>query len=93
MDHAVLLLVSAGKLMLLDRSGSVIVSVCAYDQSVLCAALHRLCIYIVIWPVVLDEPSFFLPCLEVLDSLVICRLAVFVDYRVEIYFRLCYVEE
>ena len=79
--------------MLLDRSGSVIVGVCAYDQTILCAAFHRLCIYIVVWLVVLDEPAFFLPCLEVLDSLVICGLAVFVDYRIEVYFRLCDVEE
>ena len=93
MDHTVLFLILAGKLMFLDLALCVVISMGAHYESVLGTSLHCLCIYIIVWLVILYEPSLLLPCLEVLDSLVICRLAVLVDDRVEIDFRLGDVEE
>ena len=93
MDHAVLFLVLACKLMLLDGTAGVVVRMCAHHESVLCTAIHCLCIHIVVRLLVLHEPSLFLPCLEILDSLVVGRLAVFVDDRVEINLRLGYMQE
>ena len=65
----------------------------AHHQTVLSAAVHSLRIYIIIWLLVLHQPSLVLPCLEVLDSLVICRLAVLVDDRIKVNFRLSYMQK
>ena len=60
-DHSVIFLVLAGKLMLLDLAFSIIVSVGTYDKSVLCASIHCLCVYVIARLSVLDKPSLFLP--------------------------------
>ena len=88
MDHAVIFLILAGKLVLLDLALSIVVSVSAHNKAVLSSAFHSLSIYIVIWLLVLDKPSFLLPCSEVLHSLVISRLAMLIDHRIEINLRL-----
>ena len=65
----------------------------AHHQTVLSTAVHCLRIYIIIWLLVLHQPSLVLPCLEVLDSLVICRLAVLVNDRIKVNFRLSYMQK
>ena len=73
-DHTVLFLVLAGELMLLDLAGQVVVYIGAEHNSVLGTAVHGLCIYIVALLLVLHEPTFLLPFLEILDSLVVSGL-------------------
>ena len=93
MDHAVFFLVLTGKLMFLDLALSIVVGMRTHHESVLCTTLHCLGIYIIIRLLVLHEPSFLLPCLEIFDSLVVSRLTVFVDDRFEVDFWLGYVEK
>ena len=88
MDHAVILLILACELVLLDLALSIVVSMCAHNETVLSAAVHSLCIYIIVWFLILNEPTLLLPCSEVLHSLVICWLAMLVDHRIEINFWL-----
>ena len=92
-DHAVLLLVLAGELVLLDLAGEVVVHIGAEHDSVLGTAVHRLGVNIVALLLVLYQPAFLLPLLEVLDSLVVCRLRVLVDDGVEVYLGLGDVKE
>ena len=66
--HAVLLLVAAGELVLLDAAFHVVVDVGSDDDAVLRAAVHGLRIYIIVFLVVLHEPSLALECVEILDG-------------------------
>ena len=93
MYHAVLFLVLSCELVLLDLTFSIVISMSADNESVLCAAVHCLCIYIIVWLLVLYKPTFLLPAFEVLYSFVICRLTVLVNDRVEVNFRLCNVQK
>ena len=92
-DHAVLLLVLAGELVLLDFAGEVVVHIGAEHDSVLGTAVHRLGVNIVALLLVLYQPAFLLPFLEVLYSLVVCLLRVLVDDGVEVNLGLGYVEK
>ena len=89
MNHAVIFLVLSCKFMLLDLACGIIVCVSAHYKAVLSASVHCLSIHVIARLAVLYQPSVLLPYLEILHSLVVCRLAVFVDYRIEIDFRLC----
>ena len=93
MDHTVVLLVLAGELMLLDIAFSIVISMRAYHESVLCTAVHCLRIYIIVWLLILYEPAPVLPCLEIVHSLVVSRLTVLVDDRIEVDLRLRDVEK
>ena len=93
MDHPVIFLVLACELMLLDLAFGIIIGVSAHYKTILCPSVHCLGVYVVVWFLILYQPSLFLPCLEVLDSLVISWLAVLVNDRVEVYLRLCDVEK
>ena len=69
MLHAVLLLVGAGKLMLLDVALEVILNVCAYHKTVLGLSVHSLSVDVVLLLGVTLEPAFVLELTEVLGSL------------------------
>src|SRR5574344_159949 len=87
MDHAVILLVLARKFMLLDDAVGIVISVRAEHKAVLGAFSHSLCIYIIAWLRVADEPSVTLPFLEILYRLVVDSLVMVGQNGVEIYFR------
>ena len=91
--HSVLLLVLSGKLVLFNLAGKVVLYVGADNKSVLCAALHCLCIYIVALLGILYKPASLLPKFEVLYSLVIYRLRVLICYRVKVYLRFNYMQK
>ena len=74
----------AGELVLLDLAGEVVVHIGAEHDSVLGTAVHRLGVNIVALLLVLYQPAFLLPFLEVLYSLVVCLLRVLVDDGVEV---------
>ena len=88
MLHPVLLLVPAGQLMLLDDPVQVVVHIGTDDQTILCLAVHGLCIDIIILLRVLNQPSLVLEELELTGSLRIHLRVVLVADRVEIDFRL-----
>ncbi len=92
-DHAVLLLVGAGELVLLDGAREVILEVAAHDQTVLRAAVHGLRIDIIVLFGVLLEPAFRTPLPEVLHGLVVYGLRVLVGNGVEVDLRLDDVEQ
>ena len=93
MNHSVVFLILTCEFVLLDLAFSIVVGMCAHYETILCSAIHCLSIHIVVWLLVLYQPSLLLPCLEVLDCLVICRLAVLIDHRVEVDFWLSDVKE
>ena len=88
MLHAVLFLVAAGKLMLLDAALHVIVDISSHNQTVLCAAVHCLGVYIIMLLVVLHEPSVFLERLESVGGALIYSGVMLIGARLEIDFRL-----
>ena len=88
MDHAVVFLVLAGQFVLLDLAGGVVVGVGAQDEAVLGPFAHGLGVDIVLLLVVLDEPAFLPPLLEIGDGLVIGGLGVLIGDGVEVDFRL-----
>ena len=92
-DHAVVFLVLAGELVLLDFAGGIIVRVSAEDEAVLRALAHGLGVHIVLLAVLADEPATLLPELEILDGLVVGALLVFAGDGIEINLRLCDMEE
>ena len=81
-DHAILLLVGTGQLVLLDGSRKVVLEVAAHGQTILRAALHRLSIDIIVLLLVLLQPPFFAPQAEILHRLLVDLLRVFVGDRV-----------
>ena len=89
MLHAVLLLVTAGELMLLDHAIHVVLHIGAHDETILRVAVHRLSVDVVVILLVLDEPSLLLEHLEVLlgaliDARVVLRGALGeVDLRLD----------
>ena len=87
MNHTVVFLVFTCKLMLLYLSFRIVISVSAKNKSVLCAAVHGLCIYIVARFAVLYQPAFSLPLLEVLHSLIVNLRVVIWKDRIEVDFR------
>ncbi len=93
MDHAVVLLILAGKLVLLDLAGGVVVRMGAENQSVLGPLAHALGIDIVLFGAVLHQPAFLLPGLEIGYRLVIDRLRMFICDGIEINLRLGDVQE
>ena len=71
MLHSVFLLVTTCQLMFLDDSVEIVVHVSSNYKAILCLVSHCLGIDVVLFLVVLHEPSFFLKLLEILRSLVI----------------------
>ena len=88
MVHAVSLFLATGKFMFLDASLEVVIHAGTDNESVLGAAVHRLCIDVVALLVVLYKPTLLLELLEVLDGLVIDLGLVFASARLEVDFRL-----
>ena len=88
MDHAVVFLVLAGQFVLLDLAGGIVVGMGAQDEAVLGPFAHGLGVDIVLLLVVLDEPAFLPPLLEIGDGLVIGGLGVLIGDGVEVDFRL-----
>ena len=80
--HAVFLLVATGQLVLLDDTVHVVGHVCTYHQTELRLAIHRLGIDVIVFLLVLHQPSFVLKHLEVLGSLLIdARIVLVGTYR------------
>ena len=88
MNHPVILLVLAGKLVLLDLALGIVISMGAEDQSVLCPSVHCLGIDIVARLGILNQPAAALPVCEILHSPVIHTLVVVGKNRVEVNLRL-----
>ena len=93
MDHAVVLLVLAGELMLLDDAVCVVVGVGAEHEAVLGALAHGLGVNVVALRRVSAEPSTLAPELEVLHRLVVHLGGVLVGDWLEIYLGLGDVQE
>ena len=93
MNHAVILLVLAGKLMLFDLAVGIVVSMGAKHQTVLCSSVHGLGIDIIARLAILNEPFFLLPLGKILHSLVIYTAVVIRKYRIEINLRLGYMKQ
>ena len=92
-DHAVVFLVLAGELVLLDDAGGVVVGMGAEDDAELGALAHGLGIDIVHRLRVLDQPALCPPGLEVLHGLVVGALLVLAREGGEVDFRLGDVQE
>ena len=88
MLHAVLLLVTARQLMLLDHPVHVVGHVSSYHQSILRLAVHGLGINIVTRLVVLHQPALFLEHPEVRYRLVVHTRIMLVRPFRKINFRL-----
>ena len=84
--HAILFLVTAGKLMLLDDTRHVVLDGGTYDEAVLCLAVHRLSVDIVVLLVVLYEPALISEEAEVLSRLCVDLLLMLVsaDWEVDL---------
>ena len=91
--HAVVLLVLAGKFVLLDESVRIVSGMGTEHYSVLGAAVHSLCIHIVAGFGVAHQPAALLPELEVLDSLVVGALFVLPCDGLEVDFGLGNVQQ
>ena len=92
-NHAVILLVLAGELVLLDNAVCVVVRMGAEDNSVLGAFAHGLGVHIILFLVFTYKPAALLPELEVLYGLVIGALFVFTCDGSEVNFRFGNVQE
>ena len=86
MNHPVVFLLLAGKLVLFDLSVQVVFAVGAEHQPVLRPALHGLGIDIVAGLGITHKPTPLLPEPEVLDCLVIGGLVMLANHRGEIDF-------
>ena len=86
-NHAVIFLLLAGKLVLFDGTVHVIVCIGADYKAVLGSSVHCLGVNIVLFLLVLYQPAFLLPFLEVLYCLVISLLLVLIGDRVKINLR------
>ena len=65
MLHAVLFLVTAGELMLLDYARHVIIHVGTYHQTILGLAVHGLGIDVILFLIILLQPAFFLSLIHI----------------------------
>ena len=92
-DHTVIFLVLAGKLVLLDLALSIVVGMGAEHQSVLSASFHSLGIDIVARLLVLHQPAVLLPLGEILHGPVIDLVVMVRQNRLAIYLRLGDVEQ
>ena len=87
-NHTILLLIGACKLVLLDSTREVILKVTAHCNTILRAAIHRLRIDIIVLLGVLLQPAALLPRAEVIHSLLIHLLRMLVGNGVEVNLRL-----
>ena len=71
MLHAVFLLVATGQLVLLDPASHIVVGMGTHHETVLRLAVHGLCIDIIMFARVLNEPALILELLEVLSGLLL----------------------
>ncbi len=90
MLHAVILLVAAGQLMLLDNSVYVILHISGNHNTILRATVHGLGIDIIVVFIILNKPPVAAERAEILHSLVIHLWVMLVSARLEIDFRLDY---
>ena len=86
--HAILFLLAASELVLLDLALDVVHIVGCHHDTILCAAVHGLCIDVVHLLGILNEPAVGLEFLEVLNSLVIDLWVMLGGAVVEVDFRL-----
>ena len=86
--HTVFFFVAACKLVLLDDTVYIVLTSSTDNDTILCLAVHCLCIDVVMFLVVLYQPTFFLELLEVLCSLFVDTWVIFTCTFWEIYFRL-----
>ena len=88
MFHPVFLFVLARQLVLLDAALQVVIHPCAYHQTILCLAVHRLRIDVVFLLLVLNEPTLELESLELLLGLCIAAGVMLIRARRKIDLRL-----
>ena len=69
--HAILFLVSASQLMLLDAASHIVIGMGTHHQTILRLAVHGLGINIIMFACVLNQPALVLELLEVLGGLLI----------------------
>ncbi len=69
--HAVFLFITACELMLFDSSFHVVGHPCSNHEAILCAAIHGLCVDIVVLLVILHKPAVFLEFPEVFNRFVV----------------------
>ena len=86
-DHPVFFFVGTGQFVLFNLTGQVIVEMTGGYQPVLRPSVHRLGIDVIFLRIVLHEPPFFTPFLEILDSFIVNLGAMFVGDRAEIDLR------
>ncbi len=72
--------------MFFDASLHVVGYVGGDNYAILCAAVHGLGVYVVMFGVVLEEPSVLLEGIEVFDGLTVDFWIVFVGARFKVYF-------
>jgi hypothetical protein len=92
-NHSILLLVGAGKFVLLNGSRKIVFKVAAHSNTILCAARHSLCVDVIMLLAILYKPATLFPRLEVLHRLCIYLIRVFVGYRRKIYLGFAYVQK
>ena len=88
MFHAVFFFVGAGQLMFFDDAVHIIGDISAHDKAVLRLAVHGLCIDIIHFLIVLDQPAFVLEHLEMLCRAFIYTGIIFARAGLEIDFGL-----
>ena len=86
MLHAVFLLVATSQLVFLNVPLLIVISMGTHHETVLGLAIHRLCIYIIMFARVLYQPALILELLEVLSSLLINTWVILRRTLWEIYF-------
>ena len=84
MLHAVLFLVTTCKLMLLNDTGEVIIDRSNDDQTILCLAVHGLCIDVIVLILILYQPMLVLELLEMFGSTGVDARIIFRRTRLEI---------
>ena len=88
MLHTVFFFITTGQFMFLDVTFQIIIYISTYNQTILCTSVHRLCIYIILFLLILNQPAFLLKQPEVFSSLFINSRIMFVCSYRKIYFRL-----
>ena len=88
MFHAILFLVTTSQLVLLDVTRKIIIDKSTDNKPILCLAIHRLGIYIVMLLVILHQPSLFLELLELLNCTLVNAWIILAGSRLEVDFRL-----
>ena len=83
-NHTILLLIGASKLVLLDSTREVILKMTAHCNTILRATIHCLRIDVVMLLLILLEPTTLFPLSEVIHSPLIYLLRMFIGDRIKI---------